>query len=48
MEPIVDHIEITVKDMEVAVPFYDKLMPPCDLTLRVRIVLSWKTRSFRL
>ncbi len=27
MEPIVDHIEITVKDMAVAVPFYDKLMP---------------------
>jgi catechol 2,3-dioxygenase-like lactoylglutathione lyase family enzyme len=27
MEPIVDHIEITVKDMGVAVPFYDKLMP---------------------
>ena len=27
MEPIVDHIEITVQDMGVAVPFYDKLMP---------------------
>jgi hypothetical protein len=27
MEPIVDHIQITVKDMSVAVPFYDKLMP---------------------
>jgi catechol 2,3-dioxygenase-like lactoylglutathione lyase family enzyme len=27
MEPIVDHIEITVKDMKVAVPFYDKLLP---------------------
>ncbi len=27
MEPIIDHIEITVKDMSVAVPFYDKLMP---------------------
>jgi catechol 2,3-dioxygenase-like lactoylglutathione lyase family enzyme len=27
LEPIVDHIEITVKDMGVAVPFYDKLMP---------------------
>jgi catechol 2,3-dioxygenase-like lactoylglutathione lyase family enzyme len=27
MEPIVDHIEITVKDMATAVPFYDKLMP---------------------
>ncbi len=27
MEPIIDHIEITVKDMGVAVPFYDKLLP---------------------
>ncbi len=27
MEPIIDHIYITVKDMSVAVPFYDKLMP---------------------
>ena len=27
MEPIIDHIQITVKDMSVAVPFYDKLMP---------------------
>jgi catechol 2,3-dioxygenase-like lactoylglutathione lyase family enzyme len=27
VEPIIDHIQITVKDMSVAVPFYDKLMP---------------------
>ncbi len=27
MEPIVDHIQITVKDMNIAVPFYDRLMP---------------------
>jgi catechol 2,3-dioxygenase-like lactoylglutathione lyase family enzyme len=27
MDPIVSHIEITVRDMEVAVPFYDKLLP---------------------
>ena len=27
MEPIIDHIEITVRDMSVAVPFYDKLLP---------------------
>lgn len=27
MEPLIDHIQITVKDMSVAVPFYDKLMP---------------------
>lgn len=27
MEPVIDHIQITVKDMSVAVPFYDKLLP---------------------
>jgi catechol 2,3-dioxygenase-like lactoylglutathione lyase family enzyme len=27
MEPIIDHIEITVRDMNVAVQFYDKLLP---------------------
>lgn len=27
MEPIVDHIEITVRDMGTAVPFYDRLLP---------------------
>ena len=27
MEPIIDHIEITVRDMSVAVGFYDKLLP---------------------
>ena len=27
MAPIIDHFEITVRDMSVAVPFYDKLLP---------------------
>ena len=27
MQPIIDHIQITVKDLAVAEPFYDKLMP---------------------
>jgi catechol 2,3-dioxygenase-like lactoylglutathione lyase family enzyme len=27
MEPIIDHIQITVKDMSIAVPFYDKFLP---------------------
>jgi catechol 2,3-dioxygenase-like lactoylglutathione lyase family enzyme len=27
MEPIVDHVQITVRDLDVAVSFYDKLMP---------------------
>jgi len=27
VKPIVDHIQITVKDLKIAEPFYDKLMP---------------------
>ena len=27
MEPIIDHIEITVRDIGVAARFYDKLLP---------------------
>jgi catechol 2,3-dioxygenase-like lactoylglutathione lyase family enzyme len=27
MKPIIDHIQITVKDMAIAVPFYDRLLP---------------------
>ena len=34
MQPIIDHIQITVKDMGVAVPFYDKLMPLLGFDIR--------------
>jgi catechol 2,3-dioxygenase-like lactoylglutathione lyase family enzyme len=27
MEPIIDHVQITVRDMTVSVPFYEKLLP---------------------
>jgi catechol 2,3-dioxygenase-like lactoylglutathione lyase family enzyme len=27
MEPIIDHVQITVRDMSVTVSFYDELMP---------------------
>jgi catechol 2,3-dioxygenase-like lactoylglutathione lyase family enzyme len=36
MEPMIDHIEITVRDMSVAVPFYDKLLPLLGFDLRSR------------
>ena len=34
MEPIIDHIQITVKDMSVAVPFYDKFLPLLGFDIR--------------
>jgi catechol 2,3-dioxygenase-like lactoylglutathione lyase family enzyme len=27
VEPFIDHIQITVKDMAIAIPFYEKLLP---------------------
>jgi catechol 2,3-dioxygenase-like lactoylglutathione lyase family enzyme len=36
MEPIIDHIEVTVRDMSVAVPFYDKLLPLLGFDVRNR------------
>lgn len=42
MQPIVDHIQITVKDMKRAEPFYDKLMPIMgyDLSKKVSAVIE--------
>ena len=42
MEPVLDHIEITVRDMAVAMPFYDRLLPLLgfDLTRRSEAVIG--------
>ncbi len=37
MEPIIYHIEITVKDMSIAVPFYDKLLPLLGFDIQSRV-----------
>jgi catechol 2,3-dioxygenase-like lactoylglutathione lyase family enzyme len=36
MEPFIDHIEITVRDMATAVPFYDRLLPLLGFDLKNR------------
>jgi catechol 2,3-dioxygenase-like lactoylglutathione lyase family enzyme len=36
MEPFIDHIEITVRDMSTAVPFYDRLLPLLGFDLAKR------------
>jgi len=36
MKPIIDHIAITVKDLAVAEPFYDKLMPILGFNLDLK------------
>ncbi len=37
MEPIIDHIEITVRDMSIAVPFYDRLLPLLGFDPRAKV-----------
>lgn len=37
MKPMIDHIQITVKDMKVAEPFYDKLMPILGFNLEDKV-----------
>ena len=34
MEPIIDYVQITVRDMGVAAPFYDKLLPLLGFDLK--------------
>ena len=36
MEPVIDHIEVTVKDMSTAVAFYDRLLPLLGFELERR------------
>jgi catechol 2,3-dioxygenase-like lactoylglutathione lyase family enzyme len=36
MEPFIDHIEVTVRDLNVAIPFYDRLLPLLGFDLRKR------------
>lgn len=54
MEPIIDHIQITVKDMSIAVPFYDKLMPLLGFDIKSKTNAApsssriWRALSMRL
>src|SRR5437870_1305692 len=48
MQPIIDHIEITVRDMSVAVPFYDKLLPLLGFDLRHRVDAVIKDHEFHV
>jgi catechol 2,3-dioxygenase-like lactoylglutathione lyase family enzyme len=48
MEPIIDHIQITVKDMSVAVPFYDKLLPILGFDIQKRVSAVIEKHEFRV
>lgn len=48
MEPIIDHLQITVRDMAVAVPFYDKLMPLLGFSLQKRSTATIAAHDFHV
>ncbi len=48
MEPIIDHIQITVKDMSVAVPFYDKLLPILGFDIQNKVSVLIEEHEFHV
>ena len=48
MEPVIDHIQITVKDLAVAVAFYDRLMPLLGFNLKDRTRAKIPTHDFEV
>jgi catechol 2,3-dioxygenase-like lactoylglutathione lyase family enzyme len=48
MEPIIDHIQITVRDMAVAVPFYDDFLPLLGFDLRGKNTAVIETHEFQV
>lgn len=48
MQPIVDHIQITVWDMSVAVPFYDRLLPLLGFSAQSRTSAVIEAHDFHV
>ncbi len=48
MEPFIDHIQITVKDMGVAAPFYDKLLPLLGFDIGRRVEATIEKHDFHV
>lgn len=48
MQPIIDHIQITVRDMDAAAAFYDQLLPLLGFDLRHRVDRTYPEHDFRV
>ena len=48
MKPIIDHIQITVKDMAVAVPFYDRMLALLGFEVGSRISATIEEHDFHV
>src|SRR5262245_25516441 len=48
MEPVIDHIQITVRDLDVAAAFYDRLMPLLGFDPRKRTRATISNHDFEV
>jgi len=48
VEPIIDHIQITVKDMSIAVPFYDKVLPLLGFDIKRKVSAVFEEHEFHV
>ncbi len=48
MEPIIDHIQITVRDLDAAVPFYDAFLPLLGFSLQKKTAATLEEHDFRV
>ncbi|WP_291860417.1 VOC family protein [Marinilabilia sp.] len=46
MKPIIDHLQITVKDLEVAEKFYDRFLPVIGFDINRKVKASIKEHDF--
>ena len=48
MKPVIDHIQITVKDMKVAENFYDKFLPVLGFDINKKVVAFIEEHDFHV
>lgn len=48
MKPVIDHIQITVKDLQVAEPFYDKFLPILGFDLSKKVKATIREHDFQV
>jgi len=48
MEPVIDHIQITVRDLATAIPFYDGFLPLLGFSLESKAGATIEAHDFRV
>jgi catechol 2,3-dioxygenase-like lactoylglutathione lyase family enzyme len=48
MKPIIDHIQITVKDLQIAETFYDQFLPLLGFDIAKKVTASIEKHDFRV